>query len=225
MARCISSDYDHINVRTDQVEKLAAVNVLTIPTVDAAIAAAAAQAKPQDADPFCKGDFVVYPAHGLGKVDSVRAEEIAGHRLNFIHVSFAENRMTLRIPVARARAAGLRKLASPKALAEALDTLRGRPRVSRLLWAKRAQEYLAKINSGDLQALAEVIRDLQGAGEGSGSSFSQRTLFELAIGRFAGEFAAISRTDTAAALDWLTQVLHRAKGTDPESTDQLSINA
>jgi CarD family transcriptional regulator len=175
--------------------------------VDAAFNATAAQAKPQDADPFHKGDYVVYPAHGVGKVDRIGNEVIAGHRLNLIQVSFAENRMTLRIPAAQARAAGLRKLATPEALTQALATLRGRPRVSRLMWAKRAQEYLAKINSGDLHALAEVVRDLQAAGDGSGSSFSQRNLFELAIDRLAAEFAAVSRTEKAGALDRITQAL------------------
>ena len=153
---------------------------------------------------------MVYPAHGVGKVDRIGTEVIAGHRLNLIQVSFAENRMTLRIPAAQARVAGLRKLATPEAVAQALATLRGRPRVSRLMWAKRAQEYLAKINSGDLHALAEVVRDLQAAGDGSGSSFSQRNLFELAVDRLAAEFAVVSgpaarpRRSTGSARRWST---------------------
>jgi CarD family transcriptional regulator len=178
--------------------------------VDAAFGATAAQAKPQDADPFRKGDYVVYPAHGVGKVDRIGSEMIAGHRLNLIQVSFAENRMTLRIPAAQARSAGLRKLATPEALTQALTTLRGRPRVSRLMWAKRAQEYLTKINSGDLHALAEVVRDLQAAGDGSGSSFSQRNLFELAIDRLAAEFAAVARTEKPEAMERITQALHHS---------------
>jgi CarD family transcriptional regulator len=188
--------------------------------VDAAFGATAAQAKPQDTDPFRKGDFVVYPAHGVGKVDRVGSEVIAGHRLNLIQVSFAENRMTLRIPAAQARAAGLRKLATPEALTQVLATLRSRPRVSRLMWAKRAQEYQAKINSGDLHALAEVVRDLQAAGDGSGSSFSQRNLFELAIDRLAAEFAAVSRTEKAGALEQITQALHHSGGTRDEPADR-----
>jgi CarD family transcriptional regulator len=187
--------------------------------VNAAFGATAAQAKPQDADPFRKGDFVVYPAHGVGKVDRVGSEVIAGHRLNLIHISFAENRMTLRVPVAQARTAGLRKLASPDALADALATLRGRPRVSRLMWAKRAQEYLAKINSGDLRALAEVVRDLRSSGDGAGSSFSQRNLFELALDRLAAEFAVVSGTDRAGAIDQITQVLGKAGRPDVDHAD------
>src|SRR5262249_15098813 len=157
--------------------------------VSAAVKATAAKIKPNDPSPFRSGDAVVYPAHGVGRVERVGFEEIAGCRLNLIHISFEDNQMTLRIPVAQARAAGLRKLASRRGLAAALATMTGRPRVSRLMWAKRSQEYLAKINTGNPEALAEVVRDLQSSADGSGS-FSQRNLFELARERLAGEFAA-----------------------------------
>jgi CarD family transcriptional regulator len=192
------------------VDQLAAATVVTKAMVDAAFGATAAQAKPKEVDPFRKGDFVVYPTHGVGRVDRIGSEEIAGHRLNLIHVSFAENRMTLRIPVAQARATGLRKLATQEALDEALVILQGRPRASRLMWAKRAQEYLAKINSGDLKALAEVARDLRSAGDGSGSSFSQRNLFELAVDRLAAEFAVVAGVDKAASVERLTQALNQS---------------
>src|ERR1700743_149192 len=117
---------------------------MTAAMVTAALEATAAKIKPKDTTPLREGDAVVYPTHGVGQVERVGFEEIAGHRLNLIHVSFQDSQMTLRIPVAQARAAGLRKLASRKALAAALATLKGRPRVSRLMWAKRSQEYLAK---------------------------------------------------------------------------------
>ena len=187
---------------------------MTPAMVNAAFVATAAQAKPREADPFRKGDFVVYPSHGVGKVDRVGDTEIAGHKLHLIQISFDENQMTLRVPVAQARAAGLRKLASPEALGKALAVLQGRARASRLLWAKRAQEYLAKINSGNLKALAEVVRDLQSAGDGSGTSYSQRNLFEWAIDRLAGEFAAVAKTDKAAALDRLRQALNQPTAAD-----------
>jgi CarD family transcriptional regulator len=207
------------------VDKLASATVVTTAMVDAAFGATAAQARPRDSDPFRKDDFVVYPAHGVGKVERIGVEEIAGHRLNLIHISFAENRMTLRVPIAQARAAGLRKLASPEALAEALLLLQGRPRASRLMWAKRAQEYQAKINSGDLRALAEVVRDLQSAADGSGSSFSQRNLFELAIDRLAAELAAVSGTDKTGALDRLTQVLQQTpQAKNPEAKNPEEQN-
>src|ERR1700722_7631434 len=184
---------------------------MTDAMVTAALKATASKIKPTDADPFRKGDAAVYPAHGVGRIDRVGFEEFAGHRLNLIHISFDENQMTLRVPVAQARAAGLRKLASRKQLAEALTRVRGRPRGSRLMWGKRAQEYLTKINSGDLASLAEVVRDLQSAGDGSGSSFSQRNLFELALDRLAAEFAAVNQTAKVDAVAQLNQALLEAR--------------
>jgi len=184
--------------------------------VTAALEATASKIKPKDADPFRKGDSVVYPAHGVGRIERVGFEDIAGHRLNLIHISFDDNQMTLRVPVAQARAAGLRKLASRQELADAMGKLRGRPRVSRLMWAKRAQDYLAKINSGELGSLAEVVRDLQSAGDGSNSSFSQRNLFELALDRLAAECAAINRTTKADAVAQLNQALLAARTNQPE---------
>lgn len=186
--------------------------------VDAAFGATAAQARAEDPDPFHPGDFVVYPAHGVGKVERVGPEEVAGHRLDLVHISFADNRMTLRVPVAQARASGLRRIATAGALAEAMETLQGRPRVSRVMWSKRAQAYLAKIHSGDLIALAEVVRDLQSAGDGSGTSFSQRNLFELAIDRLGAEVAVASHADKAATIDRLTALLRHARRTDAERT-------
>jgi CarD family transcriptional regulator len=184
-----------------------AVVLMSEAMVTAALEATATKVNPKDADPFCRGDAVVYPAHGVGHIDNVGFEEIAGHRLNLIHISFDDNQMTLRVPVAQARAAGLRKLANRKALAAALGTLKGRPRVSRLMWARRSEAYLAKINTGDPSALAEVVRDLQGTGDGSGSSFSQRNLFQLALDRLAGEFAAVNRTTKFEAIEQLKQAL------------------
>jgi CarD family transcriptional regulator len=188
-----------------------AATPMTAAMVTAALEATAAKIKPKDAHPFRKGDAVVYPTHGVGRIDHVGFEEIAGHRLNLIHISFEDSQMTLRVPVAQARAAGLRKLASREALAAALATLRGPRRVSRLMWAKRSQEYLAKINTGNPGALAEVVRDLQSAGDGSGSSFSQRNLFELALNRLAGEFAAVNRIARPDAIELLNQTLVDAR--------------
>jgi len=201
------------------VGQLVAMTAVTLAMVDAAYSATAAQAKPADTDPFGKGDFVVYPTHGVGRVDRVGSELIAGHKLDFIYISFEENRMTLRVPVAQARTAGLRKLASPEAMADVLRILSGRPRVSRLMWAKRAQEFLAKINSGDLTMLAEVVRDLHTSTGGSGPSFSQRNLFELAIDRLAGELAGVSRTDKAGAIGKLTETLQGGRAAEIERID------
>jgi CarD family transcriptional regulator len=182
--------------------------------VSAAFGATAAQPKQRDDDPFQAGDFVVYPTHGVGKIDRIGTEEIGGHRIELICISFDENKMTLRVPVAQARMTGLRKLATREAMAQAMTILAGRPKVSRMMWAKRAQEFQAKINSGDLKSVAEVCRDLQTVANGSAPSYSQRNLFELAIDRLAGEFAGVVGTDKAEAIVRLTQTLVDGRSAD-----------
>lgn len=184
---------------------------ITTSMVHAAFDATAKQTEPSNGAQFQAGDFVVYPTHGVGKVDRVGAQEIGGHSLNLIQISFEDNQMTLRVPVSQAGVCGLRKIATREAMADVLVTLAGRPRVSRLLWARRAQEFVARINSGDLTVLAQVVRDLQKAADGSGSSYSQRNLFELAIDRLAGEYAAVTGVDKTEALNRLTQALRETK--------------
>ena len=194
---------------------MASASVITTAMVDAAFRKTAAQAKPKGSITFHEGDLVVYPAHGVGKIDRIGPENVAGHKLNIIQISFTENRMVLRVPVVSAGITGLRKLATKEALAEALVTLRGRRRTSRLMWTKRAMAYQAKINSGDLHSLAEVVRDLQASADGSGSSSSQRNLFEIALDRLAGEFAAVANTDKAEQIERLTRALQ------PSNTSQV----
>lgn len=157
-------------------------------------------ATPGEMRAFRKGDLVVYPAHGIGTVDQVRVEEIGGQKLNWIKISFAENRMCLRVPARKAQDIGLRRPVSRQAFAEVLTIIRGRPHPNRLVWTKRALEYQGKINSGCVKALAEVVRDLRPSLDGSELSFSRRNLFESAVDRLAGEFAAVFRTDKAAAV-------------------------
>ena len=193
--------------------------------VNAAFGATAAQAKQRDDDPFRQGDFVVYPTHGVGKIDRIGTEYIAGHELDLIYISFDENKMTLRVPIAQARATGLRKLATPEAMAQVMKILAGRPRVSRMMWAKRAQEFQAKINSGDLKSLAEVVRDLQSAANGSAPSYSQRNLFEMAIDRLAGEFAGVAGTDKVDAIAKLTRTLHDGRAADATRLDAAASEA
>ena len=189
--------------------------------VDAAYGATAAQANPGDIDPFRQGDYVVYPTHGVGKVDRVGSEQISGHTLDFIYISFEENRMTLRVPVSQSRASGLRKLGSPEAMTNVLKIISGRPRASRMMWAKRAQEFLAKINSGDLKQLAEVVRDLHTSAGGAGPSFSQRNLFELALDRLAGEFAGVTQTDKQVAIDKLTETLMAGRAAETAGAEAI----
>jgi CarD family transcriptional regulator len=137
-------------------------------------------------------------------------EEIAGHKLQLIVVTFDENRMTLRVPVAKARSSGLRKLASRKLLDAALATLKGRARIKRTMWSRRAQEYEAKINSGDPVAIAEVVRDLHRNAGQPDQSFSERQIYEAALDRLASELAAIERIDKPAASEKLAGWLKAA---------------
>jgi len=159
---------------------------------------------------FSEGDYVVYPTHGVGKVVKIAVEDIAGHSLELIHITFDENRMTLRVPVAKARSAGLRRLSTKKAYDEALTTLKGRARIKRTMWSRRAQEYEAKINSGDPVAIAEVVRDLHRNAGQPDQSFSERQIYEAALDRMAAELAAIDQTDKQAALAKLATFLKGA---------------
>ena len=159
---------------------------------------------------FTVGDHVVYPTHGVGRVTGVVTEEIAGHKLTLIVIEFEENRMVLRVPVAKARTAGLRKLSTRKAIDTALATLKGRARVKRTMWSRRAQEYEAKINSGDPVAIAEVVRDLHRNAGQPDQSFSERQIYEQAMDRLAAELAAIDGIDKPSAQAKLATVLKAA---------------
>jgi CarD family transcriptional regulator len=159
------------------------------------------------AENFVEGDHVVYPTHGVGKVERIATEEIAGHKLELIHITFEENRMTLRVPVAKARSAGLRKLATRKMFDEALAVLKGRARIKRTMWSRRAQEYEAKINSGDPLSIAEVVRDLHRNAGQPDQSFSERQIYEAAMDRLAAELAALDRIDKMAAATKLVDFL------------------
>jgi len=162
---------------------------------------------PAKAEIFVEGDHVVYPTHGVGKVERIAIEEIAGHKLELIHITFEENRMTLRVPVAKARSAGLRKLATRKLFDEALAVLKGRARIKRTMWSRRAQEYEAKINSGDPLAIAEVVRDLHRNAGQPDQSFSERQIYEAAMDRLSAELAALDKTDKTTAATKLTNFL------------------
>lgn len=160
---------------------------------------------------FVEGDYVVYPTHGVGKVERIATEEIAGHKLELIHITFEENRMTLRVPVAKARTAGLRKLATRKVFDEALALLKGRARIKRTMWSRRAQEYEQKINSGDPMQIAEVVRDLHRNAGQPDQSFSERQIYEAAMDRLAAELAALDNTDKGTALTKLSEYLRSIK--------------
>ncbi|HVY99607.1 MAG TPA: CarD family transcriptional regulator [Dongiaceae bacterium] len=159
---------------------------------------------------FKKGDFVVYPTHGVGKVLGVESQDISGHTLQVIIISFDKDRMTLRVPVAKARNSGLRKLSSRKVMETALQTLKGRSRVKRAMWSRRAQEYEAKINSGDPVSIAEVVRDLHRNADQPDQSYSERQIYQAALDRLVRELAAIDGIDETQATQRLHQVLKAA---------------
>jgi len=153
------------------------------------------------------GDFVVYPTHGVGKVVNIETQEIAGHKLRLFVISFDRDRMTLRVPITKAEASGLRKLSTRKIMDTALTTLKGRARVKRTMWSRRAQEYEAKINSGDPIAIAEVVRDLYRNTTQPDQSFSERQIYEAALDRLACEVAAVEKVDKEKATAKLETLL------------------
>ncbi|MFO1013723.1 MAG: CarD family transcriptional regulator [Caulobacteraceae bacterium] len=159
---------------------------------------------------FTVGDHVVYPAHGVGNVVAVENQEVAGYSLEVYVITFDHEKMTLRVPTKKAKAAGLRGLAEGKIVTQALTTLKGRARVKRTMWSRRAQEYEAKINSGDLISIAEVVRDLHRAENQPEQSYSERQLYESALDRMAREVAAIERIDRDAAISILHKSLIKA---------------
>jgi CarD family transcriptional regulator len=149
---------------------------------------------------FKANDHVVYPTHGVGKITKVEEQEIAGHKLEVFVITFEKDKMTLRVPVAKAKTIGMRKLSSPDVVSSALNTLKGRARIKRTMWSRRAQEYEAKINSGDLVSIAEVVRDLHRASGQPEQSYSERQLYEAALARMARELAAVERIDENTAV-------------------------
>ena len=160
--------------------------------------------------PFAKGDYVVYPTHGVGQVTGIEKQEISGTNLEVIVVNFAKEKMTLRVPVGKSVTSGMRGLSSRETMEDALTTLRGRDRVKRTMWSRRAQEYEAKLNSGDPVAIAEVLRDLHRAADQPEQSYSERQLYETALERLAREFAAVEKIDHEAAARRLEEVLEAA---------------
>ncbi|NKB26141.1 MAG: CarD family transcriptional regulator [Rhodobacteraceae bacterium] len=157
-------------------------------------------------------DFVVYPAHGVGKIVTVEEQEIAGVNLELFVIAFEKDKMTLRVPTNKATAVGMRPLANPDVVAHAMKTLKGKARVKRAMWSRRAQEYEQKINSGDLIAIAEVVRDLHRTDDQREQSYSERQLYEAALERLTREIAAVSGAEEADAQAEINDVLmSRAK--------------
>jgi len=159
---------------------------------------------------FAAGDLVVYPTHGVGKILGIERQEITGLSINVFVVHFDKDRMTLRVPTAKAHGSGLRRLSSRKEMDQALTKLKGRSRTKRTMWSRRAQEYEAKINSGDPGSIAEVVRDLyRNAGQPE-QSYSERQIYQAALDRLVREFAAVEKIDEPTAIRRLEQMLSAA---------------
>ena len=148
---------------------------------------------------FKTNEFIVYPAHGVGQIQAIEEQEIAGAKLELFVINFLKDKMTLRVPVSKIVTVGMRKLAEGGLVKRALETLKGRARIKRTMWSRRAQEYEAKINSGDPLAIAEVVRDLFRSDSQPEQSYSERQLYEAALDRLSREIAAVQRvTETEA---------------------------
>ena len=149
---------------------------------------------------FKINEFVVYPAHGVGQIDSIEKQEVAGYKLELFVINFQQDKLTLRVPVAKIEAAGMRKLAEPQIVDRSLRTVQGRARVKRTMWSRRAQEYEAKINSGDLILIAEVVRDLFRSENQPEQSYSERQLYEAALDRMAREISSVNKISNTEAV-------------------------
>lgn len=159
---------------------------------------------------FKISDFVVYPAHGVGRIVGIEEQEIAGISLELFVLNFEKEKLTLRVPTGKLESVGMRKLAEEGVVKKAMDTLKGRARVKRTMWSRRAQEYVAKINSGDLVSIAEVVRDLYRSDAQPEQSYSERQLYEDALDRMAREIAVVEKLDERGAVQRITEVLSKS---------------
>ena len=175
---------------------------------------------------FETNQYVVYPTHGVGRIVAIEEQEIAGCSLELFVINFEKDKMTLRVPTSKSQSAGMRKLSDDAVMTRALDTLRGRARVKRTMWSRRAQEYEAKINSGDLITIAEVVRDLYRSDTQPEQSYSERQLYEAALDRMAREIAAAQDVDESIAIQKVAEAstkggrLHRKHDEKPQEHDK-----
>ena len=157
--------------------------------------------------PFKTGEFIVYPAHGVGRIVGLETQEVAGIKLELFVISFIKDKMTLRVPVSKATTVGMRKLADAATVKRSLETVRGRARIKRTMWSRRAQEYEAKINSGDLISIAEVVRDLFRSENQPEQSYSERQLYEAALDRMSREISSVNKISETEAVRQIEQNL------------------
>ena len=173
----------------------------------------AAKAKPMgQRQGFKVHEFVVYPAHGVGQIVSIEEQEVAGFKLELFVINFSKDKMTLRVPTSKVTAVGMRKISEPEAAKRSLDILTGRARIKRTMWSRRAQEYETKINSGDINAIAEVVRDLYRSDAQPEQSYSERQLYEAALDRMVREIAAVQKSNEIEALKAVEAQLQKSHG-------------
>ena len=183
----------------------------------------ASKAKMTTVAGFKPKDFIVYPTHGVGQIQALEEQEVAGYKLELIVITFEKDKMTLRVPVSKVTSVGMRRLSEPETVAKALEILTGRARIKRTMWSRRAQEYEAKINSGDLLSIAEVVRDLYRAENQPEQSYSERQLYEAALDRMAREIAAVKRLTEVQAIKEIEASL--AKGPKRPSKEEAAKEA
>jgi CarD family transcriptional regulator len=189
------------------------------------ITSMAAKKKAQGKHGFKKNEFIVYPSHGVGRIVGIEEQVVAGHKLELFVINFEHEKMTLRVPTAKLEAVGMRKLSGDSIVKKAMETLKGRARIKRTMWSRRAQEYEAKINSGNLVAIAEVVRDLYRAETQPEQSYSERQLFEAALDRMSREIAAIEGLDERGAVQKITEVLSKSAKSRKAAEQQAADDA
>jgi CarD family transcriptional regulator len=170
---------------------------------------------------FKTNEFIVYPAHGVGQIVAIEEQEVAGAKLELFVINFIKDKMTLRVPTAKIVSVGMRKLAEAPLVKRALETLKGRARIKRTMWSRRAQEYEAKINSGDIVAIAEVVRDLYRSETQPEQSYSERQLYEAALDRLSREIAAVQRVTETEAIKEIEGALAKGPRRGPKPTEEV----
>jgi CarD family transcriptional regulator len=175
--------------------------------------------RPQQRNGFRTNEYIVYPAHGVGRIMAIEEQEIAGAKLELFVINFDKDKMTLRVPTTKLESVGMRKLSEDKIVKKALTTLKGKARVKRTMWSRRAQEYEAKINSGDLISIAEVVRDLYRSEAQPEQSYSERQLYEAALDRMARELAAVEKLDEEGAIAKIDDILSKTARTNKAAAE------
>ena len=172
---------------------------------------------------FKTNEFIVYPAHGVGQIVSIEERELAGSKLELLVINFVKEKMTLRVPTAKIASVGMRKLAEPSLVRRALHTLKGRARIKRIMWSRRAQEYVVKINSGDIVAIAQVVRDLFRSGSQREPSYSERELYEAALDRLCREISAVQGITKTEAIKEIEAALDDGPSGGPKGPESAEV--